>query len=193
MEKSFTQIAEVFIHAARDILVYLLCGVFVIGNLIIIDNCCFDGKVSNLFTGVHYLPVLVILTSYGIGQIIMAIMLILEKIIEPFLLRRKLIKNPDFKKEVNIFQKNRIAYDYFVERYNQLYYMRWTLAGACLLCAFLNFLFGFWCKTNVNLIFILGGSSLLLFVLIIILHYKTGNDLSNKIDTIDETLNKESQ
>lgn len=190
MEKVIGQITDVFIHIARDILVYLLSGILVIGNVFLIDSCIFESKLFNYFSKIGYLPILIIIISYGLSQIIMAIMLILERIIEPILMKIGWVRNPNFRKEVNAFQKDRIVYDYFIERYNQLYYMRWTLAGACLMCTFLNLIFCSWDKCADDVLLKLGVVSFILFILLLILHYRTGNDLSNKIDAIDEILNK---
>jgi hypothetical protein len=106
MDNALSQILEMFKHLVRDILVYLVSGLLVLANLLFIDHTYLEKSTLNFLTGISYLPIIVIITSYGIGQLIMAIMfLIVEQTgFERFITSKmKINPNLNLEGELKIF------------------------------------------------------------------------------------------
>lgn len=185
-----SQILDLFKHLVRDILFYLISGLLLIGNFILIYYHYFDKSIFVYLKEIDYLPLLAIIASYGIGQIIMGFMfLAIESTGVERVIARVMKINPDLnlKGELFIYINNKDIYEYYIERYNQLYYLRWNVAGACLIISIINFLFLIFRGYNVE-IFIASIVPFLVFISLLLLHYKTGEEYNFRIKVIQEIL-----
>lgn len=190
MDKTISQLLDIFKHLGRDILSYVLPGIFVIGNLMYIDICINSERLISFFSKIDYIFLIIILVCYGIGQILMGLMyLLVEKTkLEKLIVRiMKVDSETDLQNEIRIYLKNREIYDFFVERYNQLYYLRWNLAGAGLLGIILNSVSLFYSNNDCKFVMLL-LFSIALFIMMLILHYVTGHHYNQRVKNIIESL-----
>ncbi len=106
MESTISKLLDFFKHIARDILIYVLSGLIVIGNILLVDVLYNSSLIFNHLKYISYLPLLITLTAYILGHIIMGIMLIID-------LAEKLFSIDDInqKDEIKIYNKNSNTYE----------------------------------------------------------------------------------
>jgi hypothetical protein len=181
MEKVLNQIQNI----GREIYQYTLPGSMVSLNFVIILIFNPTEYSLSLFNNAFLWFTFFIIISSFFGHIIHAIMYVFIEI--PF------IKDDDtLEKEVNIFLdiKKRDAYEYFIERYNQLEYFRWNLSGAFFLIFFINLVtvygFSFHYPLNTGCLgkFVIFVLPFLIGFLMTILSNKTMSEKKNRITKI---------
>ena len=121
-EKSF----EYFKHITRDILIYALSGAVVIINLIFL---CEINKLITFEDIKKWNFLITLIVAYVLGHIIKRIADLFDE--DSF---KKLQKD-----EIEVFCESEKLYVYFIERWNQLYYMRKNLAWAFLVSGGVSF------------------------------------------------------
>lgn len=191
MDKVAAQILELFKHLVRDILVYLIGGLLIIANLLMIDYQYFSGSIYiYITTKYEYLPIIIILFSYGLGQIIMGFMyLFIERTgIEKYIKKLLSLKSTsNIEDEIFIFIRNKDAYDFFIERYNHLSYLRWSLAGASLICFLFNavtlVIYGYNLATLITLV-----CMVMMFIVLLPLHYQTDHDYNERVKLLNKNI-----
>ena len=186
LDNTISKLLEYFKHIVRDLLTYVLSGIVVILNFAYVIYHLDKVEFKILFDN-NYTVWIVIIFAYVIGQIVMGFMYVfieLPKI--DYIINKCFDIDINQKKEIKIYTKDRNLYEFFIERQNQLYYLRWNLAGAF----FLNFLI------NIYLLFTykeplfsyLAYVSMFSFVLLLILHYRTAKDYTKTIKNIKRQL-----
>lgn len=135
MDNVVVKLLDLFKHISRDIMIYVISGFVVIVNLYVIDKVYIKSEFFQLIDKLEYLPLIIFILSYIIGHIIMALSNVFYKV---FYCKSK---KDVLKKEMKIFKKDSIAYEYFIERQNQLYHFRLTLSGAFFISAIINILY----------------------------------------------------
>lgn len=185
MMSGVTKILDLFNHLARDILQYLIPGLFLIGNIFVVDSYIYNSITWEFFADIEMFPIIIVLVSYGLGQFTIGVMYLL---VEKTHLERVICKKfgygetEDIDTEIKVYLKNRNAYEFYIERYNQLYYLRWNLSGVGLIGIFINGIFYFFDKDPIFiLLFVM---SALIFILMLFLHYETGNHMVRRIKII---------
>jgi hypothetical protein len=179
MDNTISKLLDFFKHIVRDLLTYILSGLIVIANFAYILLHLNKTEFNILFDNT-YVIWLIIIFAYVIGHIIMGIMyIILEKTKFDNLLTKYYKIEIKQKNEIEIYKKDTKLYEFFIERQNQLYYLRWNLAGAFLLNGCVNL---YLLLTQTNPIFsYLTFISFLSFIVLLVLHYKTAEDYSRTI------------
>jgi len=181
VEQVLVKLLEYFKHIVRDIFVYVLSGLVVIANLAFIDYQFYDKKLGflKILNDIDYIILIILISAYIIGHIIIAVMLLcfeatrIDKIITFKI-------NIEQEKEIKVYKENPNLYEYFIERQNQLYYLRWNLAGAFLVSLIINIVINYYFK-NTNIPNFYHITIFLLFFIIFILHYRTAIDYNNTI------------
>ena len=179
MDNTISKLLDFFKHIVRDLLTYILSGLVVIINFAYVMFHLNKVEFKILFDNTYAIWLIVIF-AYIIGHIIMGMMfLFLEKTkIDDFLNNHYNI-NIDQENEIKIYKKDINLYEFFIERQNQLYYLRWNLAGAFLFNGIINF---YLLCTYPNPIFsYLTLISILSSGLLLLLHYKTAEDYTSTI------------
>jgi len=185
MDNTISKLLEYFKHITRDIFVYVLSGLLLIGNILLIDILYNSSLIFLHLKFITYLPLIIITTAYILGHIIMGIMFICLEIIP---IDEKITKyfniNINQKNEIKVYKKNSSLYEYFIERQNQLYYLRWNFAGAFLTSIIINIAIDYF--TNIDIFSFIYIIEALLFFILLILHYKTAKDYSSTISNLLE-------
>lgn len=173
-------------HLTREILIYWLSGFLILINILIIDYFYYNESIL-IFIELHkdllsLFTISLIFVSYILGQICMAIgYLFLEKTgIEKSL--KKYNKIEDFENNgiLEKFYKNdKEHYEFFIERYDNLSYMRWNLSIALLIIFVINLIYIF--KFYYWQILLLTILSFLLSIFTYTLYLKTEKDLQDKL------------
>ena len=180
MDNSIAKLLDLFKHLARDIIIYVLPGFVLIFNFIIVDKLYLGNKLINILN-TEYLLLIFFILSYLVGHVIMAFMSILFKILNMFKCKKDGI---DFEKELKIFKMNYQVYEYFIERENHLYFLRWNLSGGFLISAIFNVFFmiqfSFEKEFSYYFIFI----PIIVGVILLRLHYVTKRIYKEKIEKI---------
>lgn len=181
MNNTISKLLDFFKHIARDLLTYILSGLVVIANFAYILLHLNKTEFNILFDNT-YAVWLIIIFAYVIGHIIMGIVyILLEKTKLDDIFTKFDIKQ---KNEIEIYKNDIKLYEFFIERQNQLYYLRWNLAGAFLLNSCMNIYILF---TQRNPIFsYLTFISILSFFVLLILHYKTAEDYYSTIENCQD-------
>lgn len=189
MSDALIKILDLFNHLVRDILQYLIPGLILIGNIFVIDGIIYDSTIWRFFEDVDSFAIIVVLVSYGLGQVIIGVMyLLIERTgLEKFVCSKLGIdETEDIKSEIQVYLKNRSVYEFYIERYNQLYYLRWNMAGVGLIGVFMN---GICLFLNAQFVFVfLLITSLAMFFIMMILHYETGRHMVTRIQSINKEL-----
>lgn len=191
MDKVATQILELFKHLVRDIFAYLVGGLLIIVNILFIDTQFFN-KAFYLYVINYdeYLPVIIVLFSYGLGQLIMGFMYLAIELsgIEKYIKKLPRFKySSDLEDEIFIFIKNKDAYDFFVERYNYLSYFRWSLAGAGLISFLIDV--AALAKYGYNPIIVASSIFMIVtFLIFLLLHYQTDHDFNSRVKILNKVI-----
>ena len=149
MDNTLAKLLEYFKHIVRDLFVYVLSGIVVIANLAFIDYQFYNKKLGflKILKELDYKILVLLIGAYIIGHILVAIRNTIRYFYESFC-KIKIcayfnknslnIKRKFFEKEIDIFIKNKDIYDYFIERQNQIFYIRRNLSVAFLLSAIID-------------------------------------------------------
>lgn len=180
MDNVVVKLLDFFKHISRDIMIYVIPGFIVIVNLYIIDKVYIKSEFFQVIDKLEYLPLIIFITSYVIGHIIMAFMEIIS-LIDPCIYKIFKFKKINFKDEINIFKNNKDTYDYFIERQNQLSHFRWTLSGAFIVSTIIDIYYSIE-KVDIPLSFIV--LTFLIGIFLLILHYITEKESKDKIRKI---------
>ncbi|MCT7566913.1 hypothetical protein N5T96_11310 [Aliarcobacter butzleri] len=78
MNNMVVKILELFKHISRDIMIYVIPGFVIVVNLFIIDELYLNNKILGLIEKLEYLSFIILILTYVIGHIIMALMEINE-------------------------------------------------------------------------------------------------------------------
>ena len=188
MDNTVSKVLDFFKHIVRDLLIYVLSGLVIIGNLSIIDNMCNESLIFNKLLEIAYTPLVIIITAYVLGHIISSVMFSLRIIFK--YLHFPIKPRVEIKEELKIFIENIEIYEYFIERQNQLYYIRRNLAGAFFISAIINlYSYYFVCKNNTVIIF---GTTLFLFSISMYFFYNRAlENYNSKVKNINELLKEE--
>lgn len=174
-------------HLTREILIYWLSGFIILFDIIIIDFFHYNESIfkflithkdlSSLFI------IVMIFICYILGQISMGLgYLLLEKtkIEEKIKKCCKIEKFENKGYQEKIFKENPALYEFFIERYDNLSYMRWNLSISFLICFVINFIYSL--KSCFWQITLLSYLSFTFFIVLYILYLKTEKDLQQKIN-----------
>jgi hypothetical protein len=167
MDNTLAKLLEYFKHIVRDLFVYVLSGLVVIANLSFIDYQFYDKKLGflKILDELEYKIFIILIAAYIIGHILVAIRNIIRTICKFKICNSLNIKRKYSYKEIMIFIRNKDIYDYFIERQNQIFYIRRNLSVAFLLSAIIDIYF--YTNSHNNLILL---TSCILFVIAIILY-----------------------
>ncbi len=179
-------------HLTREILIYWLSGFLILINIFIIDYFYYDESILNFIELrkdlLSLFTISLIFVSYILGQICMGIgYVILEKTgLEKSL--KKCTKIEDFEiKGVleKLYKNDKEHYEFFIERYDNLSYMRWNLSIALLIIFIINLIFIFkFCYWQILLLTIL---SIFFSIITYVLYLKTEIDLQVKIKMLTDS------
>jgi hypothetical protein len=133
MDKAIEQIFKGFSHLGREIQIYLFSGLIIAVNVLIIDHFYFNSTLLT-FIQTNNLTIPVGIVLYLLGQFCMGFFyLILEitNLHEKIKKKLKFNYSFDYKYLPKIYKERPELYNYFIERYNILTMMRWTISAAC--------------------------------------------------------------
>ena len=184
MDNTLAKLLEYFKHIVRDLFVYVFSGLVVIANLTFIDYQFYNKQLGflKILNELDYKILVILVVAYIIGHIIMAVMFLFfevtgidKKITDIYKI------NIDQEKEIKVYKENLNLYEYFIERQNQLYYVRWNVAGAFLISLVIDiFLEILYKNLDVKISYYI--FLFITFFILLILHYKTAIEYSNTIE-----------
>lgn len=189
LEAIIVKLLDFFKHIARDLLIYALSGIVVLSNFFLIDYFYNSEKFGILFSKIEYNELIFIAISYILGHITMGIMYVLFEMVINF---DKIIVhcfdiNISKSIELKLFKENEKIYEYFIERENALYFMRWTLSGAFLVSVITNYCFESFGGIHISLpVYVACGS---ISLILLILHYKTAHTYSETLKHLKKQYN----
>lgn len=188
MDKAIDQVFKAFNHLAREIQIYLFSGLLVATNALIIDYFYYQSTLLTFIqTNSFTIPAAIIL--YLLGQFCMAFYYTilewpkLDKRINSFL---RLPNNTvDSNCLPKIYAKNSELFLHFVERYNILSMMRWTISAACFINFIVDIIFLFikdshWQFILTTILFAI--SAIMFYVLAV----KTEKDYADRINSLKD-------
>ncbi len=202
MESAINLLSKTFQHLAREIQAYIFSGILVVLNTLFITN-----KLSLLTQKQEnstLIWILAIVITYIIGHVCMAVFSLLfevtriQKLFQKIFyicmygkeeLKNKKVEsknnfpNVDASKDVEIYINSREAYQFYIERDNNLIFMRWNYAGAGVLNTVITLFFYsnvFLSKSNVIFINLLFSG--LMFLLCILAEFER-YDFSKSIES----------
>lgn len=165
MDKTIEQLFKVFSHLAREILVYAFTGFILILDLFYLDYLYNSGTFYKDFVTSKYFSVVIIIISYILGQIVMAIYCMFlefwrfDKILYRLIFK---IRFPDTKDPVDekmiddkaiILKDNEKLYFHYIERNVNLSIMRWNYSGVFVLISIINFICYYSSKNTINQVY----------------------------------------
>lgn len=187
MDKVIDQVFKVFHHLAREIQVYVLSGLVVATNALIIDHFYYNSTLLTFIrTNTLAIPAAIVL--YLLGQFCMAFYYAilewtkLDKKINSFF---KFDYSVDSKSLPKIYSKNPELYFHFIERYVILTMMRWTISAACFINLLIDLILLFkkdfhWQFLLTAIIFATGAITFYL------LSAQTENDSAERINSLKD-------
>lgn len=169
MDKAVEEIFKIFNHLARELQIYCLSGVLILVNCLLIDFFLYNHSLWTLIQNTKDLAIPILVITYILGQLSMAFYyLLLERPKRDEWIKKVLGFNHTEKSALlhQIYIKNKEAYLHFVERYDLLTMMRWTMSAACALSFFIDIIFLFFNQNywqqlgSIAILFLLGAISL---------------------------------
>lgn len=179
MDNTISKLLDIFKHIARDIIIYVIPGFLLIFNFYIIDKLYLKKDILAIFQG-EYLLLVIFILSYILGNVIMAIMSLLYKILN---CEEDKI---NFEDELNIYKKNSQLYEYFIERENQLYFFRWNLSGTFFISIILNIVLLFYFQLSIEFMIYFIFIYFFVGIVLLRLHYVTEKSYKDKIKIISK-------
>jgi hypothetical protein len=187
MDKAIEQVFKVFNHLAREIQVYLFSGLVIAVNALIIDYFYYNSTFLT-FIRTNNLTIPAAIVLYLLGQFCMAFF---YTILEWTKLDKKINKSLKFdysfesKSLPNIYRKNPELYLHFIERYNILTMMRWTISAACFINLIIDLIVLFkkdfhWQFLLTTIVFATGT------VTFYLLAVQTENDYADRINSLKD-------
>ncbi len=194
MENIIIKILDSFKHLCRDIMIYLLPGFIPLSYLIIYFRVYYDFSVFTLIPSNFILIIAFSIFSYIFGNILMSFSYIGIWVGNIFSKKENRSKNTNFEeieKDITIYLRNRILYENYIERYNDISYFRLNLKYSFLMCFAFSIGNIFFPNTNSPLLKIIITLIFLLFFLLMWLSAKeTYKSFKNRLEVIINMLNK---
>lgn len=189
MESAMGQISKIFRHLAREFQIYILSGIIILLNTLLVDNLFYQSSLLD-FIILKNLQIPFILVTYILGQLAMGVYYLFFEItgIDNWCSKRiKCNSKFDSSALPKIYVQQSELYYHFVERYAILAQMRANFTASCLINFLVNtiYLFIFKWAWQVCLASVLSFVGVLIFL---ILTCKTDNDYSNRVANIKNQL-----
>lgn len=187
MDKTIEQVFKVFSHLGREIQIYVFSGLVIAINIVIVDYFYFNSSLLH-FIQSNNLEIPSIVLIYLLGHFCMSFYyFVLEW--KEFDMKIKSMLNFKYKIDLDalpiIHDKKPILYNYFIERYNALAMMRWTISAACTINFLIDIIIMIVFRDDFHCLFLV---TLIIFIIssftFYLLHLKTEKDYSEKIDQI---------
>lgn len=185
MDKTLELIFRAFNHIARELQIYCFSGFLILLNIYLICIYYYKEATVNFIGQPNFLLVAIII-SYVLGHLCMALYYVIIEL--PGIDKKidKLLKlSPNFDSTIlpKLYKENKEEYLYFIERYDLLTMMRWTMSAAF----FINFIFNTIILTLNSFSWQICALTIFSFIssiILLILTSKTENDFAERVESI---------
>lgn len=193
MDKAIEGIFKIFNHLARELQIYCLSGILILINCLLIDYFLYNHSLWTFIQNTKDLTIPILIITYILGQLSMAFYYLF---LERTKLDEKIKKTLGFTYTENsallhkIYIENKETYLHFIERYDLLAMMRWTMSASCTISFFIDIPFLLLNPNHWQQLSLIALSFLLSSLLLYILAVQTECDYVKRIEALINDIEK---